>query len=107
MVCRSYILVQKGFSLIVLPWIQGNNMKIIINSFDTKPLIRDFNLQPFDPLFWQPSNYTMETYEKLAYSRSILMSTEVIISMDAWNFCPPSIQWKFTLDAWKYFHGRL
>jgi hypothetical protein len=48
-VAVMYILVQKGFSLIVLPWIQGNNMEIIINSFDTKPLIRDFNLQPFDP----------------------------------------------------------
>jgi hypothetical protein len=31
----------------------------------------------------------------------------VIISIDAWNSCTPSIQWKFPLDTWKHFHGRL
>jgi hypothetical protein len=25
---------------------------------------------------------------------------EVITSMDAWYFCPPSIQWKFPLDTY-------
>ncbi len=32
---------------------------------------------------------------------------EVIISIDAWNFCTPSMQWKFSLDTWRHFHGRL
>ncbi len=29
---------------------------------------------------------------------------EVIISIDEWNFCSPSTQWKFPLDTWKHFH---
>jgi hypothetical protein len=37
----------------------------------------------------------------------ILTCIEVIISIDASNFCAPSIQWKFHLDTWKHFHGRL
>jgi hypothetical protein len=37
----------------------------------------------------------------------ITACTEVIISIDDWNFCAPSIQRKFPLDTWKYFHSRL
>ncbi len=33
---------------------------------------------------------------------------EVIISIDAWNFCFLSIQWKkISFGTWKLFHGRL
>jgi hypothetical protein len=30
---------------------------------------------------------------------------KMIISIDAWNFCASSIQWKFPIDTWKHFHG--